>query len=134
MSQENVEIARRWMALNNERDVDGVLRLMSPDIECYPAEEQPDSRSFRGTEAFAKYVRSWLDVFDEYEIEASEYIDLGEYVVIVGRVRAHAKATDIEVADDEVWLLRFRDGKATEYRECRTKAAALEAAAAGLRE
>jgi len=48
MSKENVEIAKRWMALNNERDVAGVLRLMSPDIECFPADDQPEAKSFRG--------------------------------------------------------------------------------------
>jgi ketosteroid isomerase-like protein len=116
------------MALNNSRDIDGVLRLMAPDIECFPAEDQPESASFRGPEAFANYVKGWFDVFDEYEIEASEYIDLGECVVIVGRIRAHAEATGIEVSGDEVWLLRFRNGKAVEYRECRTKDKALEAA------
>jgi ketosteroid isomerase-like protein len=128
MSQENVEIARRWMELNNLRDVAGVLRLMAPDIECYPAEDQPDSSSFVGREAFAEYVQQWLDVFDEYEIEPSEFIDAGEYVVVVGRIRGRAQGRRIEVSDDETWLLRFRDGKAIEYRECRTKQKALEAA------
>jgi ketosteroid isomerase-like protein len=128
MSQENVEIARRWMELNNSRDVEAVLDLMAPDIECFPAEDQPDSPSFRGPEAFAKYVGAWLEVFDEYEIEPREFIDAGDYVVVVGHIRGRAQGTGIEVSDDEAWLLRFRDGKAIEYRECRTKQKALEAA------
>ena len=128
MSQENVEIARRWMELNNSRDLDGVLELMASGIECFPAKDQPDSRSFRGPEAFARYVRAWLDVFDEYEIEPREFIDAGEYVVVVGHIRGRAQVTGIEVSDEEAWLLRFRDGKAIEYRECRTKQKALKAA------
>ena len=128
MSQDNVEVARRWMALNNERNVAGVVRLMSTDIECFPADDQPEARSFRGPDAFARYVGSWLDVFDHYEIEASEYIDHGDCVIVVGHIEARSQATGIEVADDAAWLLRFRDGKAIEYRECKTRADALEAA------
>jgi ketosteroid isomerase-like protein len=128
MSRENVETARHWMALNNERDVAGVVRLMSPEIECFPADDQPEAKSFRGPDAFAGYVESWLDVFDHYEIEASEYIDNGDCVIVVGHIEARSQATGIEVADDAAWLLRFRDGKAIEYRECKTRADALEAA------
>jgi ketosteroid isomerase-like protein len=127
-----VEIAKRWTQLANSGDVAGVLRLMATDIECFPAEDQPDSPSFRGREAFARYLEPWLEAFDEYRIEVSEYIDLGEYVVIVGRVNAHGRVSGVETSDDEAWLMRFRDGKAVEYHECRTKANALEAA--GLRE
>jgi ketosteroid isomerase-like protein len=129
VSQENVEIARRWTQLANSADVAGVLRLMAPDIQCFPAEDQPESsRGFRGREAFARYIEPWLEAFDDYRIEVSEYIDLGEYVVIVARINARGRESGAETSDDEVWLMRFRDGKAIEYRECRTKEKALEAA------
>jgi ketosteroid isomerase-like protein len=133
MSQENVEIAKRWTQLANSGDIAGVLGLMAPDIQCFPAEDQPESsRGFRGREAFARYVEPWRDAFDDYRIEVSEYIDLGEYVVIVARLNARGRLSGVETSDDEVWLMRFRDSKAIEYRECRTKEQALQAA--GLRE
>jgi ketosteroid isomerase-like protein len=128
MSQENVAIAKRWMQLANARDVAGILRLMAIDIQCFPDQDQPESRgSFRGREAFARYIEPWQDAFDDYRIEVSEYIDLGEYVVVVGRVNARGRESGAETSDAEVWLLRFRGRKAIEYRECRTKEKALEA-------
>jgi ketosteroid isomerase-like protein len=64
-------------------------------------------------------------------IEPGEYLDLGECVVVVGRVNARGRGSGVETADTHAWLIRFRDGKAIEYRECGTKERALEAA--GLR-
>jgi uncharacterized protein len=131
MSQENVEIAKRMIELANRGEVDGITALMSPDIECVPAQDQPDSRPFTGREAFTDYAKEWLEVFDRYAIEPSEYLDLGEYVVVVGRVVARGRGSGAETSDEDAWLYRFRDGRAIEYRECGSKAKALEAA--GLR-
>jgi ketosteroid isomerase-like protein len=132
MSQENVEIVKRWIELNNSRDVAGVLRLLDPDVECFPREGEPEATAFRGRDAFAKRAEDALASFEDYRITVSEYIDLGDYVVVVGQVSARGRVSGVPVSDEEVWLMRFRDGTCVEYRECGTKANALEAA--GLRE
>jgi uncharacterized protein len=133
MSQENMETMRRIIDLANAQDVDGVLEFIAADIEAHPASDQPEVGVLRGRQAYADYVRPWYEeVFEEYLIEVDEFIDSGDYVVVVGRVRARGRISGLRVGDDEVWLWRFRDGKAVEYRECTTKAHALEAA--GLRE
>jgi ketosteroid isomerase-like protein len=131
MSQGNVEFARRWMDLVNRGDVEGLARLLAPDIECFPASDQPEAAPFRGRGAFIEYANGWLEAFDRYVIEPGEYLDLGECVVVVGRVNARGRGSGVETADTHAWLIRFRDGKAIEYRECGTKERALEAA--GLR-
>ena len=132
MSHDNVEIVRRMIDLANRREVEALGQLVAPDIECFPASEQPDSKPFRGRDAFAEYARDWLEVFDQYVIEPSEYLDRGDYVVLIGRVVACGRDSGAETAEGGVWLYRFRNGKAIEYRECGTKEQALEAL--GLRE
>jgi ketosteroid isomerase-like protein len=129
MSQENVEVARRWMDLVNRGDVEGLARLLAPDIQCFPASDQPESMPFRGLDAFVAYAKGWLEVFDQYVIEPGEYLDLGECVVVVGRVIARGRGSGVETADTHAWLICFSDGKATEYRECGSKELAFEAAA-----
>jgi ketosteroid isomerase-like protein len=128
MSQENVDVVRRMIELANARDVAGVIALMAPDVECFPATNQPESEGFRGHEAFAEYMEGWLQAFDQYTIEVTEYVDLREYVVAVGRVRGRGRESGAEVRDDDAWLYGLRNGAVVEYRECGTKAKAVEAA------
>ncbi|MET0810168.1 MAG: nuclear transport factor 2 family protein [Thermoleophilaceae bacterium] len=128
MSQENVEIARRMNEYYNARDVHGCVRLAVTDIVFHPGEGEPETGPMKGSREWGDYLRSNLEVFPQYEVEASEYVDLGEFVVVVGSVRGRGRVSGVEVHSDEVWLWRFRDGKAVEYWECGTKEQALEAA------
>ena len=132
MSRENVEVVRRMYALANRGNIEGLGALVAPDIECFPAPDEPDSKPFRGREAFIEYARGWLEVFEQYVMEPSEYVDLGEHVVVVGRVTARGRGSGAETTGEDAWVYRLRDGQVTEYRECGTKARALEAV--GLRE
>jgi ketosteroid isomerase-like protein len=132
MSKENVEIMRRWVALTNGGDDWTSLDFVDPDIECFPGEDDPEAAPFRGGEAMAERIERWHEAYDKYAIEVSEYIDLGDYVAVVAQIHGRGRISQAEVTDHEVWLVRFRDGKAVEYRACRTKDKALEAA--GLRE
>ena len=128
MSEENIEIARRMIELANRGDADGVAAHLSPDVVSYPAEDQPESTPLRGRDAWAEYARGWLEVFDRYVIEPSEYLDLGDCVVIVGRVTARGRGSGAETAENDAWLYRFREGLVVEHRECGTRERALEAA------
>jgi ketosteroid isomerase-like protein len=127
MSQANVEVVKRMIALANRGDIEGIGRLFDPEVECFPASDQPDSTPFRGRDLFLEYMRDWLEVFDRYFIQENEYLDLGEYVVLVGRVAARGRASGAQITGEDAWVYRFRNGKAVEYRECGSKAEALEA-------
>ena len=133
MSQENVEIVRRWIRLSNARDFEAVYNeILDPAIECIPNEKEPHSAPWQGRDEYIKRATDERESFDKYQIEVVECIALGEYVVCVARLHGRGKVSQAEVSGDEVWLTRWRDGKCVEYRECGTKKQALEAA--GLRE
>jgi ketosteroid isomerase-like protein len=132
MSQENVEIVRRMFELFRQGNVDGVAEQMSDDVLCVTSPNQPDAQAFRGRAEFVAYGRSWLEVFDQYDVDTTEFVDRGDYVVVVGRVRARGRSSGAVIEDEDAWLYRIRDGKVVEYRECGTRAQALEAV--GLRE
>jgi ketosteroid isomerase-like protein len=128
MSQENVDLMRQMIESVNRGDEEGVAALMSPNVLCFPAQNQPESMPFRGREAYVQYARGWQQAFEHYAVEPSEYLDLGEYVVAVGRVVARGRGSGAETSVEDAWLVRFRDGMAVEYRECGTKEKALEVA------
>jgi ketosteroid isomerase-like protein len=72
--------------------------------------------------------QSWHEAWGERTVEAREFIDRGDCVIVTLRLVARGRASGIPVTTDEAHLWRFRDGRAIEYRECGTKAKALEAA------
>jgi ketosteroid isomerase-like protein len=130
MAQENVEIVKRWIELTNVGDVEAIIELLDPDIECFPAAGEPEAEKFSGRDEYRKRAMGAREALAEHHVEVSEFIDLGEYVAVVGRVSARGRASGVPVAADEVWLYRFKDGKCVEYRECSTRERALEFAAA----
>jgi ketosteroid isomerase-like protein len=129
--QSNIETARQWIEFADAGDLPAILNLLDPDVECFPAEGEPESAPFRGREAFARNAASAREAFDERTIEALEYVAVGDYVVVVARITAVGTASRVPVSMQEVWLVRFKDGKCVEYRECGTKERALELAASG---
>jgi uncharacterized protein len=131
MSQENLEVVQRLAERINARDIDGILPLISPEIEYRTRENESDAGVFRGREEFAKFADSWLGAFDEYEVEIYDYIDAGEYVVVPGRAQGRGRTSGIVVDAEETWVWRIRSGKAVECREYANKAEALEAVGLG---
>ena len=133
MSQENVELARRWIRLTNAGDYETIRdEILDPDIKCYPDENDAHTVPFQGRDAYITRAMDERESFDVRQIEVDECIDLGEQVVCVATIYVRGKVSQAEVVRGEVWLARWRDGKCVEYRECGTKDRALEAA--GLRE
>jgi ketosteroid isomerase-like protein len=134
VSQENLDLARQWLAFADAGDLRSILDLLDRDVECFPAEGEPEAAPFRGRDAFAAFARSSREPWGERSIEAVEYIDLGDYVAVVARVRASGRVSTVPVSMQEVWLVRFKNGKCIEYWECGTKERALEIAHLGLEE
>jgi ketosteroid isomerase-like protein len=129
MSEENVEQVRRWIRLSNAGDFDAIYNeILDPAIVCITAEEDLHSTPFRGRDEYIRRARDERSSFDEFEIEVAECMDLGEYVVCVARIHVRGRISQAGAVGDEAWLTRWRDGRCVEYRECRTKERALEAA------
>jgi ketosteroid isomerase-like protein len=134
VSRRNVDLARKWIAFADAGDLPSILDLLDPDVECFPAEGEPEAAPFRGRDAFERNARSTREAWGERAIEAVEYIDLGEYVAVVARISARGRVSGAPVSGMEVWLVRFKAGKCVEYRECGTKERALELADLGTTE
>jgi ketosteroid isomerase-like protein len=127
MPQENVAIARKMIDCVNRGDDERLADLMAVDVECFPAVDQPEP-PFRGRDAFVEYIRGWTQAFEPYAVEASEYLDVGGHVVIVGRIVARGRGSGVETTSDgDAWVLRVRDGRVIEYREFDRRQDALEA-------
>jgi ketosteroid isomerase-like protein len=126
-SRTNVDVAREMIECVNRADDEGLAALMSLDVRCFPDRNGPEA-PFRGREAFLRYARGWTEAFEHYAVEACEYLDFGEYVIVVGRTEARGRGSGVETSSEgDTWLFRFANGEAVEYHECDSKQEALGA-------
>ena len=93
MSEANVEIIKRGFDAYLRGDVASATAIYADDVVFNPAEEAP----IHGREAVLSYLRRWEDPWDEYELQAEEFIGAGDCVVVTIHVRARGAASGIEV-------------------------------------
>lgn len=139
MSEENVELVRdlfrHWgeghdlvAFAADEEALAPALEMMDPEIEIRWSEEIPDVKTYRGHRGVIAAMRDWLEAWDEFHMEAQEFIDAGSQVVVTfhqtGRGRGSGVDTEMEVAQ----VYTVRDGKVVRVREYSSRNAALRAA------
>ena len=134
MSQENVEIVRRYYEAYAQGGFDRLMEYWSDDLDHRAARDGVDDPGpIRGKNAMRKHIGDWIDTFDEFWFEAVELIDAGEETVVaVERFGGRAKLSGVETDQTSGVVLTIREGKIARCREYATRAEALEAA--GLRE
>jgi ketosteroid isomerase-like protein len=89
MSQENVEIVRRFLVV----DLDELLAYVDRDIVWNPVEES----SAQGPEAVRASTERWKSEWDDYQLIPEEFVDMGDRVVATVRFRARGRGSGIEV-------------------------------------
>jgi len=127
MSQENVEVLKAAFEAYSRGDLDAWAATADPDIEWHVLPEATDPGPHRGRQVILERGKLWRQRFG-LRAEVLEYIDAGDYVIAPVRLRGQVPGSDDELALDEVYVSKFRNGKIVELREYRTKAEALEAA------
>jgi ketosteroid isomerase-like protein len=130
MSEENVEVVRRWWAGFNE---DGMppLALCDEEIEIRNPPDFPVRGPFYGHDG----VRDWRDqvfeVFDNARVEPEEIVDVhgdGETVLMLLRATGTARHTDIEMDVEWAAIWTVRGGRLLKAQGYLNRADALEVA------
>ena len=130
MSRENVEIVRRTFGFGLS-DIDAWLELYDPEIEWLPAPQSLQAaESYRGHEGVRRFWDDLFSAWERYEVEAQEFRDLGDQVVVIALVRARSPR-GMEL--NEVWsgLFTLRAGKIVRFQGFADRDGALDAASQG---
>jgi ketosteroid isomerase-like protein len=134
MSQENVEVVREWVAAINAGDASRLTELADPSVDYMPylAALSGAAGAYHGHDGLWQYVRDLADVWSEYEVEIHELQDLGNQVLMTGRLRGKGRSSGLDVDAEMAWLHTFREGtgpgRYTRMRYFDSEAQALEAA------
>ena len=124
MSQENVEVVKQTYDAYVRRDLSRVLESHDDDVIFNPWEEAP----LRGRDAVLAYFQRWEEPWDEYEVEAEEFIDAGDRVVVTVHFKGRGKGSGVEVDARSHHVHALRDGKIVRMDEYTDRSEALEAA------
>jgi ketosteroid isomerase-like protein len=129
----NVELVRRLFEAFEARDLDEMISFVAPDFEFFPqvtASILKRAEPYRGHDGLRRYFEDADRVWRQLDIIPHEYRDLGEQVLVFGRV--YARGEGGYIADSPTaWLWRIEDDLITWGRVFTNRAEALEAAGLG---
>jgi ketosteroid isomerase-like protein len=119
MSQENVEIVRRFLVV----DVDEALTYADPGIVWNPIEESPTQGHDAVRASLARWKGEWVD----YKLMPEEFVDRGDRVVVTVRLGGRGRGSGVEVDARFYDLYTLRDGKIVRMDQFTERSEALEA-------
>jgi ketosteroid isomerase-like protein len=112
MSQEKVETVERAMDGFNRRDLDAYDDLFTQDFEWLPAlPSTVEGDGYVGREGVEKYFGEINDTWEEFRVIAEEYRDLGERVLMLGRMEGRGRGSGVQVNAQLGAVWDFRDGR-----------------------
>jgi ketosteroid isomerase-like protein len=127
MSQENVEIVRRFLEAYNRRDLEGMIELMDPTFE-FRSHFVGIESVHRASEGFPDtYFQMLDDAYDHFEVVLSEYIDAGAAVLTVGRAEWRGKTSGVEGETPVLPAFWLRAGRVFRAETFTDRPAALDA-------
>ena len=134
MSQENVKIVRRLYERFDETH-QPVADMLAPDFawDMSTFDGWPEDPVYHGADGMAKFLATWLENFDEWELRPTGLLDAGDDVVVATvwqRARSKGSGVTVDMTFAQVWTLR--DGLAVRTEMYADPMHALEAV--GLRE
>ena len=110
MSPDKVELAKRLVDAYNRRDVDVVFaELATPDFEWYPGIVSAlDGGGYREREGVERFAADTSENWAELQVIAEEFRDLGDRVLVLGRMKGRGKGSGVPVDQPFATLLDFR--------------------------
>jgi ketosteroid isomerase-like protein len=96
MSQENVEIVRRFLEVYNRRDFEGITEVIDPSFEFWSRFAGIES-VHRASEGYPRSYFKMLDeAYDHFEVVLDEFIDVGAAVLTAGLAEWRGKASGVQ--------------------------------------
>ena len=127
MSQENVVLARNAVAAFNRRDVPALVEMTTDDFRWVTWTGTVASTVYDGAEGLVGYFQD-ADVWEVLNLDAQEFRDLGDKVLVVGWFHARGGGSGAQIQAPYYSAFFFSEGKLARALSFRTEAEALEAA------
>jgi ketosteroid isomerase-like protein len=130
MPRDKVDVATRAVDAFNRRDVDGLFaELATPDFEWHGAAVRAlGGDEYRGREGVERLHRDQSENWEELQNVAEEFRDLGDRVLVLGRLEGRGKGSGVPVDQPLVTIVDFRGERIWRARNYFDRAEGLRAA------
>jgi uncharacterized protein len=115
MSDDYMDQLRRGYEALNRGDLSAVLELLDPKIEWHEPAPSPDAGSHRGRGSFERFVRGWIESFDDFRIEPEQVVERNGRLIVVVRQRGKGRTSGAEVEARLAHLWNIKAGKAVRW-------------------
>ena len=114
----------------NSRDPDAWVAVWNPDCEWHPfltAREEGDP-GYHGHNGMRAWFEDVDEMFEEIDVELGQFREVGDRLLVLGRMTARHRGTGAEVSGDVGWVVeakgeRFQRGWAYNSHEEAERAA-----------
>jgi ketosteroid isomerase-like protein len=127
ISEQNIEITRRFVEDFNGGGVDALVDFYDPEIEYREDPKFPQAEVYRGRDAIVRQWREFYESFSEYRVEIEDLFGVGDKVVGVLHEIGRGMASGAPVDRRTGWVFTFRAGKVLRMEIYLDPADALEA-------
>jgi len=105
-----VELAKRATEAYNRRDIDTFFaELATPDLEWWPATVRAvEAGCYRGRKGIEQFLADTAETWEELQAVPEEFRDLGDRVLLLGRLQGRGRGSGAPVDTPMANLLHFR--------------------------
>ena len=126
MSQENVELTRGLIEAFNRADWEAALKDVTRDFRCDFSRANGPLRGVHSADQWRQFLDDWSQGWQHIQIDAHEFIEVGEHVVVPWTMRGTGRE-GIEVVARTCWAFKIHDGRLAAITYFETKSEALDA-------
>ena len=127
----NVEVAQRFVDHWNETG-EPPWDELDPDVVFVIDPGSFVAGTYRGHDGIRTLIRLTAEIFDRFRYEVDEFVDLGDSILALGRLRVRGLQSGATGVQSGAWVMQVRDGMIVSYRSYLRREEALKAV--GLRE
>jgi ketosteroid isomerase-like protein len=125
ISDQNVDIIQRGFE-HSQATGEFLWESFHEEVEVHD-HDTIDQGECRGHAGLGRWMEDWAVAWSEFSMEPEEFLDVGERVIMVFRIKATGLSSGVAVERQDAMVFTVRDGKVVRFDYFNNREDALEA-------
>jgi ketosteroid isomerase-like protein len=105
------DMIERALGFVDDGDIAALTEFLDPGIEWHPPAQGTLDEVYRGYDGVRQLFSDLTDAWDNFEHSEVEFVDGGDAIVVISRLKLHAQASDMVVDEHWAYAVRLIDGR-----------------------